>query len=228
MGAGDQLPLAFETRSLQGRADFIVTPGTMAAVSLIDSWPDWPAPTVSVFGPAGSGKSHLAAIWQEVSGASKIGIDDLDTTIDHLQNESGGENNSFVLRIADQVEPTRQHEEKLFHLLNTVREQRASLLLISRSSPARLVVKLPDLQSRLRALPAVEIPAPDDELLRGLLIKMFNDRQLSVSTEVVDYMVLRMERSFEGARHLVRQLDQLALSEKRAITIPFVKRVMDS
>lgn len=132
------------------------------------------------------------------------------------------------MRIPDDVELAGPVQEGLFHLLNTIREQQGSLLLISRQSPARIDVGLPDLKSRLRALPAVEIPAPDDDLLRGILIKMFNDRQVSISADVVDYMVLRMERSFNGARHLVDRLDRLALSEKRAITIPFVRRVLDT
>jgi len=228
MNTGDQLPLAFETRASQGRADFIVTPATVAAVSLIDSWPDWPAPAVAVFGPTGSGKSHLAAIWQETSGAVQIGIDELEATASLLQTESEVQNKCYVLKIPGRGLEGRQQEESLFHLLNTVREKQAFLLLIGRQPPARLDVGLPDLKSRLRALPAVEIPAPDDDLLRGLLTKMFNDRQLSVSTDVVEYMVPRMERSFEGARLLVERLDNKALSQKRAITIPFVRDMLDT
>lgn len=228
MPTGVQLPLKFETRSLHGREDFIVTPGTMPAVALIDSWPDWPAPCVSIFGPAGSGKSHLAAIWQDRSAASKIDISELDSTIDHLQNAFVRDTGGFVLRLPDDGDLSSSIQERLFHLLNTIREQQGCLLLITRQSPARIDVALPDLKSRLRAIPAVEIPAPDDDLLRGILLKMFNDRQISISTDVVDYMVLRMERSFDGARHLVDQLDRLALSEKRAITIPFVRRVLDA
>ncbi|MEQ9491054.1 MAG: DnaA/Hda family protein [Alphaproteobacteria bacterium] len=229
MGACDQLPLDFETRSLQGRSDFIVTPVTEAAVALIDSWPDWPATAVAIYGPAGSGKSHLAAIWRERSGATNLDLTNLESTINHLQNCPAGEihNHNMVLELVDDLAASPVRQQGVFHLLNTIREQQAYLLMISRQAPSRFDVALPDLRSRLRAIPAVEIPAPDDELLHGLLIKMFRDRQLSVSNEVIDYIVPRMERSFQGAQSLVDLLDRLALAEKRAITVPFVRSVMD-
>lgn len=227
---GDQLLLEFETRSLQGRSDFIVTPVTEAAVALIDAWPDWPATTVAIYGPAGSGKSHLAAIWQEKSGATKLDVTNLESTINHLQNSPPGEsyNHNMVLELAGDLAASPARQQGVFHLLNTMREQQAYLLMISRQPPSRFDVGLQDLKSRLRAIPAVEIPAPDDELLHGLLIKMFRDRQLSVSGEVIDYIVPRMERSFSGAQTLVELLDRLALAEKRAITVPFARSVMDS
>ncbi len=227
MSAGDQIPLAFETRSLHGRADFIVTPATAAAVSLIDSWPDWPANTVSIYGPAGSGKSHLAAIWREKSAATNLHMINLNSTIDHLQNSPAQQSNNMVLELLGDLGASPARQEGILHLLNSIREQGSYLLMISRDAPARMDVTLPDLRSRLRAIPAVEIPAPDDALLRGILVKMFNDRQLSVPSEVVDYIVPRMERTFEGARSLVARLDILALAKNRAITIPFVRSVMD-
>lgn len=228
MAIGEQLPLGFETRSLQGREDFIVTPVTKAAVSMIDSWPDWPASTNAIFGPPGSGKSHLAAIWQERSAAPGIDFNTLDDVTEYLQSGSAKHNKNFVLRVPEPVATSGAAEESFFHLLNAVRAEQGNLLLISRVSPARLPFKLPDLVSRLKSVPAIEIPAPDDDLLRGIVTKLFNDRQLTVSIEVVDYIVPRMERSFEGARCLVNQLDRLALSEKRAITIPLVRRILEA
>jgi chromosomal replication initiation ATPase DnaA len=110
------------------------------------------------------------------------------------------------------------HEVALFHLLNLVRENAASVLLTARSPPWRWGLETADLLSRLRALPAVEIEVPDDALLRSLLVKLFVDRQLIVDTTIIDYLARHIDRSFAAARSAVAALDQEALSRGRRIT----------
>jgi len=87
-------------------------------------------------------------------------------------------------------------------------------------------VELADLSSRLNAAPTVGIGTPDDGLIAAVLVKLFADRQLRVSTDVIEYAVKRMERSLAAARKLVKALDALALAERREITVPLVRRVL--
>jgi chromosomal replication initiation ATPase DnaA len=195
------------------RADFLTGAANRRAVELIDRWPDWPSPMVLLAGPVGSGKSHLVEIWRAASGAAV-------TSAARLDAEGVS---ALVARGAVAVEDLHDgpfDEAALFHLLNLARERGAALVITSRQWPSALPLRLPDLQSRLRALPAVELGEPDDDLLRRVIVKLFADRQLTVERAVVDYIVVRMERSLAAASRLVDDLDRAALAESRAITRP--------
>ncbi|MEK9685403.1 MAG: DnaA/Hda family protein [Rhodospirillaceae bacterium] len=116
-------------------------------------------------------------------------------------------------------------QEALLHLYNCLVSRGGTLALASPEPPAYWEEGLPDLISRLNSLPIVEIRMPNDELLRGLLIKMFADRQVNVSAELVGFISSRMDRSYQAAREVVKRLDAESLVRKQAITIPMVKDV---
>jgi chromosomal replication initiation ATPase DnaA len=109
-------------------------------------------------------------------------------------------------------------ERALFHLLNLAREHSRTMLLTSRVAPGALPVELPDLRSRLRALPLIEIAPPDAALLRAVLVKHFADRQLVVEPHVVAHLALHMEQSMEAAAAIVAELDRAAMASHRRIT----------
>ncbi len=109
-------------------------------------------------------------------------------------------------------------ERALFHLINLVREEQASLLVTARTAPGGWSVAIRDLGSRLKALPVVALAAPDDMLLRAVLVKLFADRQLAVDESLIGYLATRIERSFAAARAVVARLDQEAMGQKRPLT----------
>jgi chromosomal replication initiation ATPase DnaA len=117
-------------------------------------------------------------------------------------------------------------ERALFHILNLARQTGGHVLIAAELDPAHWPVKLPDLASRLRALPVARLDPPDDALLRGVLVKHFADRQVAVEEPVISYLMLRMPRSLEAARATVAELDQLALAEKTAVTRALAARVL--
>ncbi len=112
----------------------------------------------------------------------------------------------------------RFDEAALFHLLNLAREERAYLLITARSAPTTWRVEVPDLASRLRALPVVALTPPDDALLRAVIVKLFADRQLAVDESLVSFLTNRIERSFAAARAAVARLDREALRLHRPVT----------
>jgi chromosomal replication initiation ATPase DnaA len=112
----------------------------------------------------------------------------------------------------------RFDEAALFHLLNLAREERAYVLITARSAPATWQTALPDLTSRLRALPVMALMSPDDTLFRAVLVKLFADRQLAVDESLVSFLTTRTERSFAAARATVEKLDREALRLKRPVT----------
>lgn len=192
------------------REDFVESPSNAAAVNLIGRWPDWPDRVVALVGPPGSGKSHLAAIWAEESGARFLSARALD--IDDLPAAL-----ATGALVVEDVAEQRIEERALFHLINLVREDGAFLLLTARSAPAQWTVQTRDLISRLRAVPVVTLTPPDDALLRAVLVKLFADRQLAVDEALVGYLVSRIERSLRAAHDVVAALDREALHQKRPV-----------
>jgi len=204
--------LAFELphRQAFGVEDFLVSRSNDAAVALVDRWPEWPLGAAVISGPAGSGKSHLANVWRLKSDAGVIDAKACATSrVPELAARG-----AIVIEDIGALED----EQALFHLLNLVREQRLQMLLTSAAAPGDLTVALPDLRSRLKALPFAAIEPPDDALLRVVLVKLFADRQLPVDPQVIAYLLLRMERSMESARRIVAEVDRQALMMKRGVT----------
>jgi chromosomal replication initiation ATPase DnaA len=218
-GEGRQLAFDLPHRPATGRDDFLVTPSNAKAVALIDLWPNWPANTLVLLGPPGSGKSHLAAVWHEMTGAaiaapSGIGKDAVPRLLDKgalVIEDAPGE---------DLDEPA------FFHLLNLAREQKAYVLITAQQAPIAWDLTLPDLLSRLKAAPSAQLGAPDDALLRGVLVKLFADRQIGIDEAIVSYLLSRMPRELAAARILVAQIDRRALEERAEVTRSFVAKVL--
>ncbi len=202
-----------------GEGDFLVAGSNAAAKAWVDRWPDWENRGLAIWGPAGSGKSHLAEIWRRRSGASLLSAADVGASL--LRPWRGG-------HVVLENLTTGFAENGLLHLVNLVREDGGSLLLTGRAPPARWPVRLPDLASRLAALPAVDIGRPEDSLIAAVLEKQFRDRQLDVGGDVVPYLVTRMERSFSAIRDIVDALDSLSLREQRPITVPQARRALEA
>ncbi len=217
----EQLVLDLEHREAHGVDDFLVAPCNSDAVAWLDRWPDWPAPMLALHGPAGCGKTHLAHIWMARSGAELITMGEVaNTPPDLLLPRSG----NLVVDDAG----AGQDERAILHLYNMIAEIRGSLLITSRVAPARWTVALPDLRSRISAAPAVSIGRPDDGLIGAILIKLFSDRQITIESEVLAFLLARMERSFAAARTLVVALDKTALARRRGITIPLARDVLEN
>ncbi len=218
----EQLVFDLPQRGALGRDAFLVSPSNAEAVALIDALENWSAPVQWLFGPSGCGKSHLAAVLANMAPAIMLDAETLNET--HV-SEIIGERQSAEIIIIDRLD-VLAHEEVLFHLLNFAKNGGAKILLLSQGAAGQLPFRLADLMSRLKAIPAIAMAHPDDALLRGLVHKLFDDRQLRVDTRVVDYLLPRMDRDYAAMGALIDQIDCTALAEKRAITVPLVAEVM--
>lgn len=213
-----QLTLDLGLRPALGRDDFLVATSNAAAVALIDQWPNWPSHAAVLVGSPGSGKSHLAEVWRQVSGAQVVAgrlltVEAVPTLLQHralvVEDLTAGE----VL------------EHALFHLLNFTRQMSGHILFTTVNWPLQGVV-LPDLASRLNALTVAHILPPDDDLLRGVLVKLFEDRQIAVDEALIGYLVTRMPRSLDMARLLVARIDVMALEQRVEVTRVFAGKVL--
>lgn len=207
-----QLSLPLDLGSARGREDFLVSASNRHAFDAAMS--DAPDQRLALSGPAGAGKSHLAAIWA----AGRNGAVVPAATLDNLHIEPAADAAAIAVEDADRMSGNLGFETRLLHLMNVTASHRTALLLTGRAPPARWQVATPDLASRLAALQHVAIEAPDDALLSSILDKLFSDRQLSVGSGVTAYLVKRMERSFAAAERVVAHLDHLALSTNRPLT----------
>lgn len=204
-----QIPLDLGHRPGLSRDELVVSEANRQAVALIDAWPDWPATVVVLAGPAGSGKSHLAAIWAEFADAVVLAPDGIEAWV-----EGAPLDHPVVIDDAD----VGLDEHGLFHLINAARAARTHILLTSRRFPSAWGVRLQDLASRLQAAATVEILEPDDHLLAAVITKLFADRQVEVEPHVVQFLVRRIERSLSTAIDVVDRLDRAALEQKSPIT----------
>ena len=220
MTAPRQLVLDLAHRPALAAEDFLVSAANAAAVDMIDRWPDWPQQSVLVVGPARSGKSHLANVWR-LKSAGEATL--LASTLDEATVTLFQRSKALVIEDLDRG---IGHERALFHLLNLAREHKTHLLLTSARLPGDLDVELPDLRSRLRALPVIGIENPDADLLRSVLVKLFADRQLTVAPHVIAHLGLHMERSMAVAGRLVDEIDRRALAAHRKVTRALATEVL--
>jgi chromosomal replication initiation ATPase DnaA len=205
------LALALGHDTSFAREDFLEGPSNAAALGLIERWPDWPDRLLVVTGPEGSGKSHLAAIWAERTGARFLAARSLAQASPRAALSTGA-------LVIEDVAGDALDERALFHLINLAREEGAFVLVTAPTAPSGWTLRVPDLASRLRALPVVALGAPDDALLRAVLVKLFADRQLAVDESLLGYLANRIERSFAAARTIVERLDREALRLRRPVT----------
>lgn len=212
-----QLAIDLPFQPALGAADFLVSACNRAAHAWIERWPDWPGRALALYGPAQCGKSHLARLWTAHIGGRLVG---------GRERHALSPPELAALPGVAVDDADTAPERALLHLHNCCRESGAGLLIVAREPPSRWPIALPDLASRLRAMPAVDILPPDDTLLAGLLIKHFADRQIRVAPAVIGFAVRRIERSFAAAAGFVNALDRAALGAGRPIGLALVRRVL--
>lgn len=224
-----QLPLDFEVRSYMGRNDFMISRCNRKAFEMLDSWPDWLSNGLFIYGPKGCGKSHLAHLFTDklkqcsngkqqavIVPASQVNT----RNVKRLAQENVG-------IVVENVYP-QHNDESLFHLFNMFNEE-GKYMLWTAEKPVNLMrFSLPDLQTRLNMLPSVEIGEPDDAMLQMLVAKQFNDRQIIIGQDILNYIINNSQRSFAYIRDLVKEIDEVSLAHQCAVNYNVVKIAMEN
>lgn len=224
MTNNQQLPFDLGANSAYEREDFFISSSNSEAISWLDKWPEWGSPRILVIiGSPASGKTHLAKLWQKEHEAIEISIDNITDNSGLLEIEAP----NIVIDDINKIAGDAEREEALFHIYNIVKENQGSLLLTANNPIKDCGFNLPDLNSRLRAAAATTILPPDEDLMAIMLTKIFSDKQLSVSHDVIKYIIPRIERSFKAVRELAEKIDYKSLTDKKSVTVPFVKSILD-
>lgn len=201
------------------RADFCTSPANAAALHAVEDWRGWPGGRLLLLGPSGSGKTHLAHIWATEAEAIWLSPDTLGTRLADIAPDA-----RVILDGADRVAGVAETE--LFYLYNRLLPD-GLLLLTAPIAPRDWGLGLADLLSRLQAMPVARLEAPDDGLLAAVLVKLLADRQITAPSNLIPYLLPRMERSIAAARAVVAALDARSLATQRPITRQLAAEVLD-
>ena len=215
-----QIPLELGLEPARGRSQFFVSGSNEAALAALDDWRRWPGGKQVLMGPEGSGKTHLAHVWADATGARVVAAASL------AEPDVPGLSEHGRVAVEDVPGLPPAAERALLHLHNLLAAREGSLLLTGRGAPPLWGIALPDLASRVEAAGVAQLRPPDDALLAALLVKLFADRQMQAPPTLVAFLLPRMERSFAAAQRIVARLDALALAENRPVSRSLAARVL--
>ena len=214
----DQLILKFPTYQAYKKEDFYVSPSNQEAYDFINNWPKWIKRIINIFGPSGSGKSHLASILKNKTSCLKIDSNKLNEKI-FLK---------FKTKEALIIENLNEKisEKLLFSLWNIALQDNKYLLITSIKPISSYKFKLTDLISRVKSSLAIGIDLPGDDLISVILAKNFSDKQIKVEKKHIDYIVKRIDRSYEKISQFILTLDKYSLKKGTPFSLKLIKEVL--
>jgi len=214
----DQLILKFPTDQAYKKEDFYVSPSNREAYDFINSWPRWIKRIVNVFGPPGSGKSHLASILKDKTSCLQISPNELNEKI-FLRYKT---KEALIIENLDE----KISEDLLFALWNIALQDNKYLMITSKKSIASYKFKLKDLSSRVESSLIIGIKLPSDDLISVILAKNFSDKQIKVEKKHIDYIIKRIDRSYEKISQFILILDKYSLKRGSPFSLKLIKEVL--
>lgn len=178
-----------------------------------------------LFGEAGVGKTHLLqALCHEQEGSAYVPAGRITASALSL----GGYGDFDAVHVDDLEHwlGARETELALLDLYNQLAAQGARLVVTTRAAPVEIDFALADLRSRLRAAGCYRIAPLNDADRALLLVDAARRRSLTLTPEVVRFLLSRADRDQRQLLRLLDSLDRSSLAAKRRITVPFVKEVL--
>ena len=216
----DQLVFKFPFKTKYFEQDFYVSSNNFSAYQLIESWPNWPGKWLNIFGPMGSGKTHLSKILEKKIKRVMI-IDETKINDKVIQNL-----NRVDCLIIDGFS-NKIEENLLYSILNQTKQLDSFLLINSKFPLKKFEFKLPDLRSRINSFNFIGIDLPTDDLLKVIISKSFSDKQINLNPKITEYIIKNVERSYEKMFKFLSDLDKMSLSSGKSININLIKKVLN-
>ena len=214
----DQLILKFPTKKAYLKEDFYVSPSNYEAYDYINSWPKWIKRIVNIYGPSGSGKTHIASILKSKTSVLEIQSDELNDKIFF----------GFKVKEALIIENLNEKisENLLFSLWNLAIQDNKYFLITSNKPISTYKFKLPDLKSRVSSCVSIGIKLPSDDLISVIIAKNFSDKQIIVKKKHIDYIIKRIDRSYEKISQFILTLDKYSLEKGSSFSLKMIKDVL--
>ena len=214
----NQLFIKFENIKDYKKENFFVSTSNVEAFEILNSWPKWIKKFINLYGEKYSGKSHLAKIFESKS--TCLNISEKDFTEEILIK--------FKTKQSLIIEDYQNNisENLLYSLINIVEQENKYLLITSEKPINEFNYKLNDLVSRLNNFLYIKLGAPDDELIYALIVKNFSDRQITIDKKLIDYIIKRIDRSYESIFIFISKVDQLSLQKGKPINLEVIKKVL--
>ena len=215
----DQLILKFPSTKAYFKEDFYVSESNQEAYDFINSWPKWIKKIANIFGPSGSGKTHLTSILKSKTTVLKRESKELN---DKIFFEFKTKEVLIIENFTDNIS-----EKLLYSLWNTATQDNKFLLITSKKPINQYKFKLPDLKSRINDIITIGIKLPSDDLISVILSKNFSDKQIKVEKKHIDYIIKRIDRSYEKISQFVTTLDKYSLKKGSSFNLKLIKEVLN-
>ena len=214
----DQLILKFPTQQAYKKEDFYVSSSNEEAYDFINSWPNWIKRIVNIFGPSGSGKTHLASILKSKTSCLEMDSKKIDekTYLKFKTKEA-----LIIENLFEKIS-----EKLLFSLWNCALQDNKYFLIISKKPINSYKFKLSDLISRVNSSLTIGINLPSDDLISVILTKNFSDKQIIVEKKHIDYIIKRIDRSYEKISQFILTLDKYSLKKGSPFSLKLIKEVL--
>ena len=214
----NQLFIKFENIKDYKKENFFVSNSNLEAFEILNNWPKWIKKFINLYGEKYSGKSHLAKIFELKS--TCLNISEKNFTEEILIK--------FKTKQSLIIEDYQNNisENLLYSLINIVEQENKYLLITSEKPINEFNYKLNDLVSRLNNFLYIKLGAPDDELIYALIVKNFSDRQITIDKKLIDYIIKRIDRSYESIFIFISKVDQLSLKKGKPINLEVIKKVL--
>ena len=214
----DQLLLKFPSKQAYLKEDFYVSSSNQQAYDFINSWPKWIKRIANIFGPPGSGKTHLTSILEKKTSTLTIHSDTLnDKTFFEFKTKEA----IIIENLNEKIS-----ENLLFSLWNTALQDNKYFLITSTKPINTYKFKLPDLKSRIKSCVNIGIKLPSDELISVIIAKNFSDKQVKIEKKHIDYIIKRIDRSYEKISQFILTLDKYSLKKGSPFGLKMIKEVL--
>ena len=215
-----QLIFKFPFKTSYFEKDFFVSSNNFEAYKLIESWPKWPDKKINIYGPKGSGKTHLINILSKKTKLLIIEANHFDQKVIEVIEK-------YNCVVIENYEGNID-EKLLYSTLNHIIQLNKNLIINSLKSIKLINIDLPDLKSRLNSFTEVGIKLPTDDLLRVIISKTFSDKQIQLSNNHLEFIIKNIERSYEKISKFTKDVDNISLSTGKSININLIKKVLQN
>ena len=210
--------------------DFYVSNKNELAYKMIKKWPEWPNQVVYIYGSEKCGKSLVCKLWKDISLGIYINRNNFLEKLIAQNDMIYIQNHNWIIDDVDYIISfeDNKYEEKILNLINIIKTSgKNNILMTSRKMPRFLDSRLKDLISRISSATVIEMRDPDEILLKKIIEKYLNERNIKINNESLDYLINRIERSYKGALKVAKEIDIMSLEKKTKINKSFLKSILN-